>query len=154
MKTIEDLSLSGQRVLIRVDFNVPLNEDGTVANDKRILATLPTLKHIVENGGKAVILSHLGRPKAAPEAKYSLRPVAEALAVRLGQPVAFCDEAIGPKADAAVAALENGEVLLLENVRFYPGEESGDEAFASELAKHGDCYVNDAFGTAHTQALR
>jgi phosphoglycerate kinase len=149
MKTIEDLSLSGQRVLIRVDFNVPLNEDGTVANDKRILATLPTLQHIVENGGKAVILSHLGRPKAAPEAKFSLRPVAEALAVRLGQPVAFCDEAVGPKADAAVSALDNGEVLLLENVRFYPGEESGDEVFAAELAKHGDCYVNDAFGTAH-----
>ena len=96
-----------------------------------------------------ILLSHLGRPKAAPELKYSLRPVAEALAVHLGRPVGFCEEAVGAKADAAVSALEPGEILLLENVRFYPGEERGDADFAAQLAQHGDCYVNDAFGTAH-----
>ena len=149
MKTIENLSVSGQRVLVRVDFNVPLNEDGSVANDKRILATLPTLRYLLDQGAKVILLSHLGRPKAVPEAKYSLRPVAEALALRLGQAICFCEEAIGPKADAAVQELQNGELLLLENVRFYPGEERGDESFAQALAAHGDCYVNDAFGTAH-----
>ena len=149
MKTLENLFLAGQRVLIRVDFNVPLTEKGQVANDKRIVATIPTLKYIVEQGGKAIILSHLGRPKAEPEAKYSLRQVAEALAVRMGQPVNFCDEAVGDKATEAVKALAAGEILLLENVRFYPGEEQGDPTFAAALAQHGDCYVNDAFGTAH-----
>ena len=149
MKTIENLSLSGQRALVRVDFNVPLTEEGQVANDKRILATLPTITYLADQGAKVILLSHLGRPKAAPDAKYSLRPVAEALAVRLGRPVGFCEEAVGPKAEAAVSALESGDILLLENVRFYPGEERGDADFAAQLAKHGDCYVNDAFGTAH-----
>jgi phosphoglycerate kinase len=149
MKTIENLSLSGQRALVRVDFNVPLTEEGQVANDKRILATLPTITYLADHGAKVILLSHLGRPKAAPDAKYSLRPVAEALAVRLGRPVGFCEEVVGPKAEAAVSALESGDILLLENVRFYPGEERGDADFAAQLAKHGDCYVNDAFGTAH-----
>ncbi|MBL6627600.1 MAG: phosphoglycerate kinase [Cryomorphaceae bacterium] len=149
MKTIENLSLSGQRALVRVDFNVPLTEEGQVANDKRILATLPTITYLADQGAKVILLSHLGRPKAAPDAKYSLRPVAEALAVRLGRPVGFCEEAVGPKAEAVVSALESGDILLLENVRFYPGEERGDADFAAQLAKHGDCYVNDAFGTAH-----
>ena len=149
MKTIENLSLSGQRALVRVDFNVPLTEEGQVANDKRILATLPTITYLADQGAKVILLSHLGRPKAAPEAKYSLRPVAEALAVRLGRPVGFCEEAVGPKAEAAVSAMGPGDILLLENVRFYPGEERGDADFAAQLAKHGDCYVNDAFGTAH-----
>ena len=149
MKTIENLSLSGQRALVRVDFNVPLTEEGQVANDKRILATLPTITYLADQGAKVILLSHLGRPKAAPDAKYSLRPVAEALAVRLGRPVGFCEEAVGPKAEEAVSALGSGDILLLENVRFYPGEERGDADFAAQLAKHGDCYVNDAFGTAH-----
>ncbi len=149
MKTIENLSLSGRRALVRVDFNVPLTEDGHVANDKRIIATLPTIRYLADQGAKVILLSHLGRPKAAPELKYSLRPVAEALAVHLGRPVGFCEEAVGAKADAAVSALEPGEILLLENVRFYPGEERGDADFAAQLAQHGDCYVNDAFGTAH-----
>ena len=149
MKTIENLSLSGQRALVRVDFNVPLTEEGQVANDKRILATLPTITYLADQGAKVILLSHLGRPKAAPDARYSLRPVAEALAVRLGRPVGFCEEAVGPKAEAAVSALGSGDILLLENVRFYPGEERGDADFAAQLAKHGDCYVNDAFGTAH-----
>ncbi|MEY2998322.1 MAG: phosphoglycerate kinase [Bacteroidota bacterium] len=149
MKTIENLSLSGQRALVRVDFNVPLTEEGQVANDKRILATLPTITYLADQGAKVILLSHLGRPKAAPDAKYSLRPVAEALAVRLGRPVGFCEEAVGPIAEAAVSALGSGDILLLENVRFYPGEERGDADFAAQLARHGDCYVNDAFGTAH-----
>ena len=149
MKTIENLSLSGRRALVRVDFNVPLTEDGHVANDKRIIATLPTIRYLADQGAKVILLSHLGRPKAAPELKYSLRPVAEALAVHLGRPVGFCEEAVGAKADAAVSALEPGDILLLENVRFYPGEERGDADFAAQLAQHGDCYVNDAFGTAH-----
>ena len=149
MKTIENLSLSGRRALVRVDFNVPLTEDGHVANDKRIIATLPTIRYLADQGAKVILLSHLGRPKAAPELKYSLRPVAEALAVHLGRPVGFCEEAVGAKADAAVSALEPGEILLLENVRFYPGEERGGADFAAQLAQHGDCYVNDAFGTAH-----
>ena len=149
MKTIENLSLSGRRALVRVDFNVPLTEDGHVANDKRIIATLPTIRYSADQGAKVILLSHLGRPKAAPELKYSLRPVAEALAVHLGRPVGFCEEAVGAKADAAVSALEPGDILLLENVRFYPGEERGDADFAAQLAQHGDCYVNDAFGTAH-----
>ncbi len=149
MKTIENLSLSGRRALVRVDFNVPLTEDGHVANDKRIIATLPTIRYLADQGAKVILLSHLGRPKAAPELKYSLRPVAEALAVHLGRPVGFCEEAVGAKADAAVSALEPGEILLLENVRFYPGEERGDADFAAQLAQHGYCYVNDAFGTAH-----
>ena len=149
MKTIENLSLSGRRALVRVDFNVPLTEDGHVANDKRIIATLPTIRYLADQGAKVILLSHLGRPKAEPELKYSLRPVAEALAVHLGRPVGFCEEAVGSKADAAVSALEPGEILLLENVRFYPGEERGDADFAAQLAQHGDCYVNDAFGTAH-----
>jgi len=149
MKTIENLFLSGRRAFVRVDFNVPLTEDGHVANDKRIIATLPTIRYLADQGAKVILLSHLGRPKAAPELKYSLRPVAEALAVHLGRPVGFCEEAVGAKADAAVSALEPGEILLLENVRFYPGEERGDADFAAQLAQHGDCYVNDAFGTAH-----
>jgi len=149
MKTIENLFLSGRRAFVRVDFNVPLTEDGHVANDKRIIATLPTIRYLADQGAKVILLSHLGRPKAAPELKYSLRPVAEALAVHLGRPVGFCEEAVGAKADAAVSALEPGDILLLENVRFYPGEERGDADFAAQLAQHGDCYVNDAFGTAH-----
>lgn len=149
MKTIENLFLSGRRAFVRVDFNVPLTEDGHVANDKRIIATLPTIRYLADQGAKVILLSHLGRPKAEPELKYSLRPVAEALAVHLGRPVGFCEEAVGAKADAAVSALEPGDILLLENVRFYPGEERGDADFAAQLAQHGDCYVNDAFGTAH-----
>ena len=134
MKTIENLSLSGRRALVRVVFNVPLTEDGHVANDKRIIATLPTIRYLADQGAKVILLSHLGRPKAAPELKYSLRPVAEALAVHLRRPVGFCEETIGAKADAAVSALEPGDILLLENVRFYPGEERGDADFAAQLA--------------------
>jgi len=149
MKTIEQLDVRGKRILVRVDYNVPLREDGEVANNQRIVATIPTLKSILDRGGRAVLVSHLGRPKAAYEAAYSLRPVAVELARILGREVQFSQYTVGPEAVAATKALQDGEVLLMENVRFFPGEESGDAQFARQLAELGDAYVNDAFGTAH-----
>ena len=135
--------------MVRVDYNAPLREDGEVANNQRIVATIPTLKSILDRGGRAVLVSHLGRPKAAYEAAYSLRPVAVELARILGREVQFSEYTVGPEAVAATKALQDGEVLLMENVRFFPGEESGDAQFARQLAELGDAYVNDAFGTAH-----
>jgi len=149
MKTIDQLGVRGKRILVRVDYNVPLREDGTVANNQRITATLPTLQSILDRGGRAVLVSHLGRPKAAFEAAYSLRPVAHELARVLGRPVQFSEQTVGADAVAATKALLDGEVLLLENVRFFAGEEAGDAEFAAQLAELGDAYVNDAFGTAH-----
>jgi len=149
MKTIDQLDVRGKRILVRVDYNVPLREDGTVANNQRITATLPTVQSILDRGGRAVLVSHLGRPKAAFEAAYSLRPVAHELARVLGRPVQFSEQTVGADAVAATKALLDGEVLLLENVRFFAGEEAGDAEFAAQLAELGDAYVNDAFGTAH-----
>ncbi|MFZ9776702.1 MAG: phosphoglycerate kinase [Schleiferiaceae bacterium] len=149
MKTIDQLPVHGQRILVRVDYNVPLREDGSVANNQRIMATLPTLKSIVDRGGRAVLVSHLGRPKSAADVKYSLRPVAHELARVLGREVQFSEQTVGPEAVAATKALGDGEILLLENVRFFAGEEAGDADFAAQLAELGDAYVNDAFGTAH-----
>ncbi|TAM90754.1 phosphoglycerate kinase [bacterium] len=146
--TLRDVSLRGKRVLLREDLNVPLKE-GAVRDDTRIRAALPTLRYLHEQGARTIVVSHLGRPDGRRVAELSLKPVAEVLSKELGAPVAFCDEAIGAKADAAVAALQDGQTLLLENLRFYPGEEANDPAFAAALAKHGDIYVNDAFGTAH-----
>ncbi|MFM8565780.1 MAG: phosphoglycerate kinase [Bacteroidota bacterium] len=149
MKTIDQLDVRGKRILVRVDYNVPLREDGTVANNQRITATLPTLQSILDRGGRAVLVSHLGRPKAAFEAAFSLRPVAHELARVLGRPVQFSEQTVGADAMAATKAMLDGEVLLLENVRFFAGEEAGDAEFAAQLAELGDAYVNDAFGTAH-----
>jgi phosphoglycerate kinase len=149
MKTIDQLPVHGQRILVRVDYNVPLREDGSVANNQRIMATLPTLKSIVDRGGRPVLVSHLGRPKSAADVKYSLRPVAHELARVLGREVQFSEQTVGPEAVAATKALGDGEILLLENVRFFAGEEAGDADFAAQLAELGDAYVNDAFGTAH-----
>lgn len=149
MKTIDQLDVRGMRILVRVDYNVPLREDGEVANNQRIMATIPTLKSILDRGGRAVLVSHLGRPKAAAEPKYSLRPVAVELARVLGREVQFSSFTVGPEAVAATKALQDGEVILMENVRFFPGEEAGDAQFAAQLAELGDAYVNDAFGTAH-----
>ncbi|TAM74066.1 phosphoglycerate kinase [bacterium] len=146
--TLRDAPLRGKRVLLREDLNVPL-EEGAVRDDTRIRAALPTLRYLREQGARTIVVSHLGRPGGRRMAELSLKPVAEALSKELAAPVAFCDEAIGAKADAAVAALRDGETLLLENLRFYPGEEADDPAFVAALAKHGDLYVNDAFGTAH-----
>ncbi len=149
MKTIDQLDVKGKRILLRVDYNVPLREDGEVANNQRIVATLPTLRSILDRGGRAVLLSHLGRPKPGFEPKLSLRPVARELSLALGREVQFVDQTVGPMAVAATKALLDGEVLLLENVRFFAGEEAGDPLFAAQLAELGDAYVNDAFGTAH-----
>jgi len=151
-RTIEDLDVCGKRVLVREDLNVPLRESGdqwTIADFTRIDAAIPTLRTLAERGARVIVLSHLGRPDGQRNPKFSLRPIAPALADRLGFPVAFADDCIGPKARDAVARLHDGAVVLLENVRFHAQEESNDPAFARQLAELGDLYVNDAFGTAH-----
>ena len=145
---VDKLDCRGKTVLVRVDFNVPV-EGGRVSDDTRTRASLPTLRHLIGQGAKLVLVSHLGRPKAKPEAKYSLRPVADRLQELLGQPVAFSPATIGPEAQAAAAKLAPGGVLLLENVRFHAGEEQNDPAFAKDLASLAQAYVSDAFGTVH-----
>ena len=146
--TIDDLKLKDRRILVRVDFNVPLNEKKEVADDTRIVESLPTIKKILAEGGKAILMSHLGRPKGK-DPNLSLAPVAKRLEKLLGKPVKFVDDCIGEKVEKAVSELKSGECLLLENLRFYPQEEKNDPEFAKSLAKLGDAYVNDAFGTAH-----
>jgi phosphoglycerate kinase len=148
-QTIRDIELAGKRVLVRVDFNVPL--DGTtITDDTRIRAAVPTLQAILEAKPRSItLMSHLGRPKGGPDPKYSLAPVAPALAALLGVEVAFAPDCVGETAEAAAAALPEGGVLLLENTRFYPGEEKNDPELARKLAAHGDVFVNDAFGSAH-----
>jgi phosphoglycerate kinase len=147
--TIQDLDLRGKRVFIRVDFNVPL-KDGVVTDDTRIRETLPTLKLAMEKGGRLVLASHLGRPKGGPEAKFSLKPAAKKLEELLGKPVAFAADCVGPDAEAKSKALKDGDVLVLENVRFHPEEEKNDESFSKQLAALCDgVFVCDAFGSAH-----
>lgn len=148
-KSIRDVDVSEKRVLVRVDFNVPMGPDGTITDDRRIRESLPTLRYLVNHGAKVILMSHLGRPDGKVVPKYSLRPVAERLSQLLGQPVQFAPSTIGPEAEQAVRSLQPGGALLLENVRFYPGEEANDPSFTQELAKLGDIFVNDAFGTAH-----
>lgn len=150
--TIKDIELKGQRVLVRVDYNVPMEEkDGgmVINDDTRIRATLPTLDYLVEKGAKILLAAHLGRPRGQREASLSLRPVAQQLSDLLGRPVAFVDDCVGDKVDQTAAALKPGDILLLENVRFYAEEEANDPAFAARLAANADVYVNDAFGAAH-----
>ena len=148
-KTIRDVDPSGKRVLVRVDFNVPI-EGGKVSDDTRITAAVPTIKAILDHKPRAVILmSHLGRPKGGPDPKYSLKPVVPVLENHLGKDVIFVEETVGPKAEQAVANAPQGAVILLENTRFYPGEEKNDLELAQQMAKLGDVYVNDAFGSAH-----
>lgn len=149
MKTIKDFSWEGKRALIRVDFNVPLNDQLEITDDTRIKAALPTINQVLENGGIVVLMSHLGRPKTGPENKFSLRHLASHLSGLLDTPVQFVDDCIGASAFQASSDLQPGDVLLLENLRFYDEEKMGDESFAEKLSRHGDIYVNDAFGTAH-----
>jgi 3-phosphoglycerate kinase len=148
-KTIEDMDVTGKRVLVRVDFNVPQDESGKITDDRRIRAALPTIQYLIAHGARVVLASHLGRPKGGPEPKYSLQPVAERLASLLGQPVPLAPDSIGDAVKAQVNSLKDGDVLLLENVRFYPHEEKNDPEHAQNLASLADLYVNDAFGTAH-----
>lgn len=149
MKTIDSLNFQNKRALIRVDFNVPLNDAFEVTDETRIKAAAPTIKKILEKGGSVILMSHLGRPKEGPTNKYSLKHIVNTVAKNIGTDVQFADDCIGVDAFAKSAALKPGQVLLLENLRFYKEEEKGDVAFAEKLSKHGDIYVNDAFGTAH-----
>jgi len=147
-KSITDIDVKGKRVLVRVDYNVPI-KDGKVDDDTRIRAAMPTLNYLLEHGAALILCSHLGRPKAGPDPKYSLRPVADHLSKLIGKPVSFAEDCVGPAAEKAAKALKPGDVLLLENTRFHPGEEKNDLDLARQLASLADIYVNDAFGSAH-----
>ncbi|MEM9050920.1 MAG: phosphoglycerate kinase [Bacteroidota bacterium] len=149
MIRIDNYDFSGKRALIRVDFNVPLNEKMEVTDATRIEAALPTINMVLNGGGAVVLMSHLGRPKGEPNEKFSLKHIVSTLSEKLGREVTMTSDCIGEDAKAASSKLEAGQVLLLENLRFHKEETSGDEFFAGQLAEHGDCYVNDAFGTAH-----
>ncbi|MBL6448362.1 phosphoglycerate kinase [Fulvivirga sp. 29W222] len=149
MRTIDDINFKNKRALIRVDFNVPLNDKFEITDDTRIRAAVPTIKKILSDGGSVVLMSHLGRPKNGPEDKFSLKHLVKDLSDRFGSDVKFASDCIGEEAEAKSSALQTGEILLLENLRFHPEETKGDEGFAKKLSVHGDIYVNDAFGTAH-----
>ncbi len=146
--TVRDVDVKGKRVLVRVDFNVPLSE-GTVTDDTRVRAALPTLRYLVDHGARVIIVSHLGRPKGEPDPRYSLRPVRRVLSRLLGRNVHFVQEVVGQDATEAAERMVDGEVIMLENVRFHPGEKANDPAFAKELASLADIYVDDAFGASH-----
>ncbi len=150
-KTVKEMPVAGKKVLVRVDFNVPLDEQGHITDDRRIAAALPTIRSIVDRGGKAILMSHLGRPKNGPEAKFSLRPVAAHLGQLLHKTVKLAPDSVGPAVQKMVGEMRDGDVVLLENTRFHKEEEKNDATYAAELAGLGDLYVNDAFGTAHRQ---
>lgn len=150
-KTVEQAAVAGKRVLVRVDFNTPMNTDGTIKDDRRIRAALPTIQYLVANGARVILASHLGQPKGKPEdaATFTLKPVAARLSELLGKPVPLAADCVGPAAEAAVAAMADGDVVMLENVRLHPEETKNVPGFAAQLAELGEVYVNDAFGTAH-----
>ena len=148
VRTLDQADLTGKRALVRVDFNVPI-QDGAISDDTRLRAALPTIAKLRAGGAKVILLAHFDRPKGKRVPAMSLAPITAPLSALIGAPVAFADDCVGPDAAAAVAAMHNGDVLLLENVRFHPGEENNDPAFAAELAANGDLYVNDAFSAAH-----
>jgi phosphoglycerate kinase len=147
-KTVRDIDLKGKRVLMRVDFNVPM-QDGKVTDDKRIKASLPTIKYVLDQGASLILMSHLGRPKGGPDPEFSLRAAAEVLSSHLGIPVKMAPDTVGPEVEAMAKELKPGEVLMLENTRFHKGEEKNDLDLAKQMAALGDVYVNDAFGSAH-----
>ena len=149
-KTVDDIQVKGKRVLVRCDFNVPM-KDGKITNDKRIVAALPTIKKLIADGGKVILCSHLGKPKNGPEEKFSLAPVAVRLSELLGKNVVFAndDNVVGENAKAAVAAMQDGDVVLLQNTRFRAEETKNGEAFSKDLATLADAYVDDAFGSCH-----
>ncbi|MFQ5599522.1 MAG: phosphoglycerate kinase, partial [Candidatus Krumholzibacteriia bacterium] len=146
---LADLDFAGKRVLVRVDFNVPMDEQRDITDDRRIRASLPTIKAILKNGGTPILVSHLGRPKGQVDPRYGLRPVADRLTAFIDAPIKFAKDCVGDEARMIVESLKGGEVLLLENLRFHPEEEANDGKFARALASYADLYVNDAFGTAH-----
>ncbi len=148
-KTLSDISCTGKRVLMRVDFNVPLDESRSITNDKRIIEALPSIKQVLESGGRLILMSHLGRPKGRVAEEFSLTPVAERLSELLDTNVVMATDCIGTEVMQQALHLQDGDVMLLENLRFHPGEEKNDPEFAKELASMGEIYVNDAFGTAH-----
>jgi phosphoglycerate kinase len=147
-KTVKDIDLKGKRVLMRVDFNVPM-QDGKVTDDKRIKASLPTIQYVLDQGASLILMSHLGRPKGGPSPEFSLKAAAETLSNLLGRPVKMAPDTVGPEVEKMAKELKPGEVLMLENTRFYPGEEKNDLDLAKQMASLGDVYVNDAFGSAH-----
>ncbi|MBN2848313.1 MAG: phosphoglycerate kinase [Coriobacteriia bacterium] len=147
-QTVKDVNVRGKRVLVRVDFNVPLAE-GAVTDDTRVRAALPTIRYLIDHGARVVLVSHLGRPKGEPDPQFSLKPVRRALQRLIGRNVAFSPDIVGPEAEEAVGRMIDGEILMLENVRFDPGEKANDPEFARRLAALGEIYVNDAFGAAH-----
>jgi len=147
-KTVRDIDVKGKKVLVRVDFNVPL-KDGKVDDGTRVKGAMPTIQYLLDHGAAVILCSHLGRPKDGPDPKYSLKPVAEYLSALMGKPVAFAEDCVGPVAEAAAKALKPGEVLVLENTRFHPEEEKNDLKMAQQLASLADLYVDDAFGSAH-----
>jgi len=147
-KTVRDIDLKGKRVLMRVDFNVPMDK-GVVTDDKRIKASLPTIKYILDQGASLILMSHLGRPKGGPDPEFSLKAAGDVLAGLLGKPVIMAPDCVGPEVEKLAKALKSGEVMLLENTRFYPGEEKNDLELAKKMAVLGNVYVNDAFGSAH-----
>jgi phosphoglycerate kinase len=150
-RTLDEADVKGKRVLVRVDFNLPM-EDGRVTDDTRIRAALPTIEDITSRGGRAILIAHMGRPKGTRDETQSLKQIVPAVEAALGKPVAFANDCVGPEAEKAVAAMQDGDVLLLENLRFHAGEEKDDPDFTAKLAKLGDLFVNDAFSVAHRSA--
>ena len=150
-RTLEDLQVEGKRVLVRCDFNVPMDENRNITDDRRISSSLPTIKYLIDNGARVILMSHLGRPKGQPNPKYSLEPVAKRLSELLGKDVVFAkdDRVVSDKVKEIVSKMKNGDIVLLENTRFRKEEEKNEESFADELASLGDLYINDAFGTCH-----
>ena len=149
IKTVKDIAVKGKRVIVRCDFNVPLDETLSITDEKRIVESLPTIRYLLDHGAKVILMSHLGRPKGNPVPSMSLAPVAKSLSSHLGKQVKLAPDCIGPEVEKMVASLETGDVLLLENLRFHKEEEANDEGFSKKLAALADVYVNDAFGTAH-----